>query len=240
MDAIEIKKELGLRAAHLIQPGMIVGLGTGSTAECFIHSLLHRVSTEKLAIQAVASSERSAELARAGGVPVVDLNEVSHVDITIDGADEIDPQKRLIKGAGGALLREKILASASRSMVVIADESKLVSHLGKTKLPLEILSYGAAATRRQIEALGYKGSWRLCPFSALRPTFRFRQQAENLFLTDNGHLIFDLKFTHPLEHPEHLHNELIQIPGVLETGFFFHLAKTILIGRSNGQIEQIS
>ncbi len=239
MDALEIKKELGQKAAQLIQPGMIVGLGTGSTAECFIHSLIHRVKTEKLSIQAVASSEHSSELARAGGVPVMDLNEAPHVDITVDGADEIDPQKRLIKGAGGALLREKILASASRSMVVLADESKLVSHLGKTKLPIEILSYGAAATRRHIEALGYKGSWRLGLFSEIRPTFRLPQQTENLFVTDNGHLIFDLTFSHPLQNPEQLHSELIQIPGVLETGFFFHLAKIILIGHSNGQIKNL-
>ncbi len=240
MNAIEIKKELGLRAAQLIQSGMIVGLGTGSTAECFIHSLLERVQKEKLTIQAVASSERSAELARAGGVSVLDLNEASHVDITVDGADEIDPEKRLIKGAGGALLREKILASSSRSMLVIADETKLVPHLGKTKLPLEILPYGAAATRRHIEALGHKASWRLSPFSPLRPTFHLPQQSENLFLTDNNNLILDLTFSHPLQNPEELHHELTQIPGVLETGFFFHLAKTILIGRLNGKVDQIS
>jgi ribose 5-phosphate isomerase A len=239
VDAIQIKKELGKRAAHLIQPGMVVGLGTGSTAECFIHSLVQRVKSEKLSLKAVASSDRSAELASAGGISILNLNEVSHIDITVDGADEIDSQKRLIKGAGGALLREKILAAASHQMVVIADESKLVDHLGQTKLPIEILSYGALMTRRNIESFGHEGSWRLAQLNQARPTFRLPHEPKELFLTDNGHLIFDLIFSRPLHHPEQLHEQLKQIPGVLETGFFFHLAKKILIGYSDGRIEEI-
>ena len=235
MDTIKIKKQLGHRAAQFVQSGMIVGLGTGSTAECFIQSLVERVKTEQLKIQAVASSERSAELASSGGIPVLDLNEVSHIDLTVDGADEIDPQKRLIKGAGGALLREKILAFASRDVLIIADESKLVNHLGKTKLPLEILSFGAAVTARNIESLGYQGSWR--PNTSNRPSFRLPRASQDLFLTDNGHLIFDLFFSQPLQHPEELHEKLMQIPGILGTGFFFHLAQKVLIGYKDGRMD---
>lgn len=239
MDALEIKKELGKKAARLIQSGMTVGLGTGSTAESFIHSLIERAKTENLILQTVASSARSAELAKAGNLPVLDLNEVSHIDITIDGADEIDPQKRLIKGAGGALLREKILAFASRSVVIIADESKLVPHLGKTKLPLEVLCFGASRTRQKIESLGCQCSWRIHAPNTSRPHFKLPKQSQELFLTDNGHLILDLTFSHPPHSPEQLHEKLKQIPGVLETGFFFHLATKILIGHSNGQIQEL-
>ena len=224
MTLLDAKKSLGKKSASLIESGMIVGLGTGSTAECFIQSLIHRVKEEKLKIEAVASSHRSSELAKAGGIKVVDINEVSQIDITVDGTDEIDPLKRMIKGGGGALLREKILSSSSGEMVVIADESKLVKTVGRGKLPVEILYYGSPSTRKKIEDLGYKGAWR-------------RTQEGSFFLTDNGNLIFDITFDSPPKMPEEVDEELIHIPGVIETGFFFNLAGRVFIGYTDGRIE---
>lgn len=238
MSLIEIKKALGKKAAQLVQDGMIVGLGTGSTAECFIQSLMDRVLVEGLKIKMVASSSESAQLVVSKGLQIVDLNEVSHVDLTVDGADEIDPQKRLIKGAGGALLREKILAAASGEMVVIADESKLVSHLGKTKLPLEILPYGARITQLHLETLGFKGRWR-GSLKGKGSCIRLPHVGEDLFATEQGNVILDLFFDQPLREPNLVHEELIRIPGVIETGFFFALAGRVLIGRVNGKIETL-
>ena len=138
MNQETIKKAVGYKAAELIEEGMLVGLGTGTTVYYFIEKLIERVSNG-LKIQAVSSSLHSAELGQKGGIPMVDINKLSYLDITVDGADEIDPKKRMIKGGGGALLREKILASMSREMVVVVDESKLSHHLGQKKLfPLPI------------------------------------------------------------------------------------------------------
>jgi len=211
------KKAVGTEAAKLIQAGMIVGLGSGSTAEFFIEAL----AASKLPIKAVSSSHRSADLAQSKGIPILDLNEVSHIDITVDGADEIDPKKRMIKGGGGAHVREKILAAASREMVVIVDETKLVSQLGKAKLPVEVLPYGSSMTQRKIEVLSYKGAFR------------------KNFLTDNGNLIFDIQLPSPTSQPEKVHEQLIQIPGVVDTGFFFHLAGRVLIGHANGTVKTL-
>lgn len=226
MDIVKIKKKLGEAAAHLVKDGMIVGLGTGSTAECFIESLIRRVELEKLNIQAVASSKRSAELAKAGKIILLDINDAPRIDLTIDGADEIDPQKRLIKGAGGALLREKILAANSSEMIVIADESKCVKQLGKTKLPVEIVPFGSAKTRQKIESLDWRGAWRT------------NEKSKELFVTDNGHFLLDLAFTKPLAEPERVQDELKAIPGVVDTGLFFHLAGRILIGGADGRIRE--
>src|SRR3990167_2227814 len=142
MSQEKAKQEAALKAVEFIQDGMIVGLGSGTTAAYFIQALAERVK-QGLKIQSVASSHPSADLAKKGGIKVLDLNAVSHVDLTIDGADEIDRKKRMIKGGGGAHVREKILACASKEMVVIVDESKRVERLGKAKLPVEVLFYGS-------------------------------------------------------------------------------------------------
>lgn len=224
MSLLDVKIALGRKAAALIENGMIVGLGSGSTAECFIDALIHRVKNEKISIQAVSSSHRSSELAQKGGIEVMDINEVPRVDLTIDGADEIDPLKRMIKGGGGALLREKILASASTEMVVIVDETKLVPSVGRGKLPVEILYFGSPSIRMRIEELGYKGLWRMTPEGSL-------------YLTDNGNLIFDIEFDSPPHLPEQVNEDLIHIPGVIETGFFFNLAGRVYIGYTDGRME---
>lgn len=219
------KQTAALEAAKLIGSGMIVGLGTGSTATFFIEALARRARTENLSIKAVvASSRRSAEQAAGLGLPVQDLNNVLRVDMTVDGADEIDPQKRLIKGRGGAHVREKILASSSSELVVIADETKLVKRLGAGPLPVEIVSYGAHSTRLKIEKLGYRCAWR-------------QTSDGSPYQTENGNLLLDLSFEEPLLHPEEVHEELIHLPGVVDTGFFFQIAGRIVIGWPNGTFE---
>ncbi|MES2273687.1 MAG: ribose-5-phosphate isomerase RpiA [Chlamydiota bacterium] len=211
------------KAAAWIDSGMIVGLGSGSTAECFIQCLIERCR-EGLHIQTVASSRNSAEMAKKGNIPLLDINTVPRIDITVDGADEIDPKKQMIKGGGGAHVREKILASSSTEMIVIVDESKLVKTLGKAKLPIEILFYGSPATRLKIEELGYAGLWRLHPDGTL-------------FVTENGNLLFDIQFDSPPKLPKQVHESLIQIPGVIDTGFFFDLAGRVVVGHSDGSVK---
>ena len=219
------KKAAAKGAAKLIESKMIVGLGSGSTAAFFIEALAHRAQTENLQIKAaVASSRRSAELGERLGLPIQDLNDICRVDLTVDGADEIDPEKRLIKGRGGAHVREKILAAASSEMIVIADETKLVDRLGVGVLPVEIVGFGAPATRMKVEDLGYKCAWRQNPDGSL-------------YLSDNGNLLLDLSFEAPLSHPEAVQEELIHLPGVVDTGFFFQLAGRILIGYPNCSFE---
>lgn len=219
----EAKVAAGRKAAEFIENGMIVGLGTGSTAECFIHSLISRIQ-KGLRIKGVSSSRASAELAKKGGLEILDINSVPRIDITVDGADEVDPKKRLIKGAGGAHVREKILASASDELIVIVDPSKLVPSVGRGKLPIEVLFYGSPSIRTKIEDLGYPGKWRL-------------NDDGTLYITENGNLLFDLKFESPPPSPEQLHDSIRSIPGVVDTGFFFNLAGRIIIGHTDGKTE---
>jgi ribose 5-phosphate isomerase A len=219
------KKAAGHKAAELIQNDQIVGLGTGSTAAYFIESLIERCQ-QGLRITAVSSSRASTEQARRGGIEVLDINEVPHIDITVDGADEIDPQKRMIKGGGGAHVREKILASASGELIIIVDQTKVVPTLGRAKLPVEILFYGSPSTRQKLENLDYSGRWRM-------------NEDKSLFITENGNLIFDVAFDSPLLVPEQDHEKIIHIPGVVDTGFFFGYAGRVIIGSSEGSVKII-
>ncbi len=219
-----IKKSIGYRAADFIQDGMIVGLGTGSTAKYFIEKLAQRIHQEDLHIQAVASSKRSLEQALSLKIPMIDINSICHVDITIDGADEIDKEKRMIKGGGGALVREKIVASMSREMIVIVDESKISPLLGRKKLPVEVIPFGHTATLHKIKKLGHSA------------TIRMNPESNTVYITDNGNYIIDIFFSHLLLNPEQEEKNLLQIPGVVDTGFFFHLAGRVIIGFSDGQI----
>lgn len=214
------KKAAGYRAAQLIKDHMIVGLGTGSTAAYFIEALILECK-KGLKITAVASSQKSKEIAINGNIFVLDLNDVSKIDITVDGADEIDSQKRMIKGGGGAHVREKILAASSSEIIIVIDETKLVSSIGKAKLPVEILPYGSKMTEKKINALGFHGKWRMA--SQCKP-----------FITDNGNLILDVQFPYPPSSPEKVHEQLKSIPGVVDTGFFFHLAQKVIIGHKDG------
>lgn len=217
-----VKKAIGVKAASLIEEGMTVGLGTGSTAFYFIESLIERCHAG-LKIQTVASSQKSSQQARAGGLPLLDINLISSLDITVDGADEVDSLKQMIKGGGGALVREKIVASMSREMVVLIDETKLVAQLGSKNLPVEIIPFGHLATQRHLEEHDYRGEWRI-------------EKNGALFITDNNNYILDIHFQNPLTNPQADHERMIEVPGVVDTGFFFHLAGRMIIGFLDGQI----
>lgn len=218
-----MKQQAGYKAAEWVKEGMLVGIGTGSTVHFFIDHLIKRCH-RGLQIQAICSSVDSQKRAQKGNIPLCDDQEVTTIDIMFDGADEIDSQKRMIKGGGGALMREKILANASREMVVIIDETKKVSLLGTHKLPVEILPFAHTATIAKIGMLGFRGVLRT-------------RDSNLLFYTDNGNLIYDIEFHTARETPEKDHEQLIHIPGVVETGYFFNLAGRVLIGKSTGDVE---
>jgi len=218
------KKLAAQKAAEYVKEGMLVGIGTGSTVFYFIEYLISRCK-QGLKISAVSSSERSTKQALSGGIPFADIHKITSIDLTIDGADEVDSKKRMIKGGGGALLREKILASSSEEMIVIVDEKKVVKKLGQRPLPVEILPFGIQATIMKMNSMGFMG--------------RLRQQQDgSLYHTDNGNFIYDINYPKGIDHPEEDHLKLIQIPGVIETGFFFHLAKKIIIGYEDGHVEE--
>ena len=222
MSIESIKKSVGYKAAEFIENGMLIGLGTGSTAFYFIEKLIQRCK-EGLKVHAVASSEKSLQQARKGNIPLLDIENITALDLTVDGADEIDPKKRMIKGGGGALVREKIIAAMSHEMVVIVDESKLVHELGKCKLPIEVLSFARNATFQHIIKAGYRAEFRV-------------KTDGSLLITDNGNFIVDIHFDHPRTNPEEDHETLIHIPGVVDTGFFFHLAGRVVVGFADGQV----
>lgn len=221
---IDIAKAAAAQAAStLIQDGMIVGLGTGSTAAFFISFLVDRCRNG-LNIQAVASSEKSHQQALAGGIKMADINTLTSIDFTVDGADEIDPQKRMIKGGGGALLREKIVASMSKEMIVIVDEAKHVKQLGKHPLPVEIIPFAHEAIIYKLNQVGYQG--------ILRKT-----SSDQRFMTDSGNYIYDISFKNLLTDPEDDHLIIKNIPGVVETGLFLNLAGRVITGFSDGHVE---
>lgn len=217
------KQAAGYKALEWIRPDMIVGLGSGSTAAYFIQALIAR-SKEGLKVETVASSMHSQKMAEAGGLIVRDINEVSRIDVTVDGADEIDTKKRMIKGGGGAHVREKILASCSKAVIIIIDPSKIVPAIGTRKLPIEIIPFGAKQTEAKIRSLGYQGSWRF-------------DQNRHFVKTDNHNFLWDLHFTTPPAAPEKVHEELKNIPGVVDTGFFFHLADVVIVGQPDGSTQ---
>lgn len=213
------KKAAAEKAISFIKDGMIIGIGTGSTTFYFIEKLIKQCKAG-LNIKAVASSEKTMDIARKGEIPLLGINTVKSLDIYVDGADEIDPEKRMIKGGGGALVREKISANMSKERIFIVDESKLVSKLGKRPLPVEIIPFASAATIHQLECLGYKGS------------LRMRNNAP--YITDNHNFIYDVHL--PDHKPEMIHQQISAVPGVVDTGFFFNLAGKVIIGFLDGKV----
>jgi ribose 5-phosphate isomerase A len=217
------KREAARRALELVKPGMKLGLGSGTTAHEFVDLVGDEVKGG-LEIVCVATSEATEAQARGLGIPLSTLDEIADLDLTVDGADEIDPQLRLIKGGGGALLREKIVAAASKRMAVIADASKLVPRLGAFPLPVEVVPFGLAATRRHIEQaiadLGLKGPLRL-------------RGGAKPFVTDGGHYILDCSLG-AIDEPERLGQRLSTIPGVVEHGLFVGFARTAIIAGAEG------
>jgi ribose 5-phosphate isomerase A len=217
------KAAAGRAAVRFVQKGMRIGLGTGSTVEYFLQALGERCR-DGLVIQALASSIATEKRARALGIPLADPDSITALDITVDGADEVDSHKRLIKGGGGALLREKILAYMAEELIVIVDASKIVSTLGKVPLPLEIIPFAQAATRCHLEKQGFD--------------VRLRHQADGtIFITDNGNYILDVKHSLPYGDIEGLNQRLRMIPGIVETGFFCNMSGRVLIGYNNGNVE---
>lgn len=218
------KKSAAYAAAAFVKNGMIVGLGTGSTATLFIERLIE-LYREGLNISVVATSSRTEALARKGELPVVDINGLISIDLTIDGADEVDENKCMIKGGGGALLREKIIASMSKELIIIVDETKLVDRLGKKfPLPVEIVPFAHTATMCRIEKLGCSGKLRT-------------DASGEIFKTDNGNYIYDIHFKELIEDPKQLELRLKEIVGVIESGLFVHLANRIVIGYNNGNVK---
>lgn len=218
------KQAAAMKAVTLVQSGMRIGLGSGSTAAFFIEALIVRIKAEKLDIKALPTSSHSAEMARQGGIALLDPEHTDRIDLDFDGADRIDAQRRMIKGGGGALMREKIVAAMSREMIVLIDETKQCEILGGFPLPVEISPFGAAATCRAIERLGYSGKLR-------------RASGGKIYITDNGNYIYDIETPALFPDPERDDARLQTIPGVLETGFFIGLAGRIIVGRADGTAD---
>ncbi|HET8827517.1 MAG TPA: ribose-5-phosphate isomerase RpiA [Terriglobales bacterium] len=221
---LETEKRSAARAAvQLVQFGSVVGLGSGSTATFAIQFLAERVRSG-LKIVGIPTSQATKQLAEQLGIPLTTLDENPVIDIDIDGADEIDPQLNLIKGGGGAMLREKVIASASKRFVVVAESTKLVSHLGKFPLPVEVISFAEALVKRRIEALGAQVTLR-------------KQRDGGVYVTDEGHHILDCNFGE-IADPAALNAKLHEIPGVVEHGLFIRLAETAFVGK-DGNVVQV-
>lgn len=212
------KKIAGEKAAEYIKDGMIVGLGTGSTARYLVDKVGEMVRNG-LCIQAVPTSKATEQQARQLGIPLLDINEVEAIDLAIDGVDEIDRDFNATKGGGGALFREKIVADLAKEVIWIMDESKLVEHLGDYPLPVEILPYGCQVTVRKLEKLGY------------HPVMRNKDG--KLFVTDNGNYIVDMHLSAPVD-VEEVRKNLSSIVGVLETGQFLKMCARIIVGTDDG------
>lgn len=233
-DQDALKRDVGRAAAAKVEEGMVLGLGTGSTAEAFLHALADRVAGG-LSVRGVPTSQRTAELCEAIGIKLTDLDRDPVLDLAIDGADEIDPRLNLIKGGGGALLREKIVAAAARDMLVIADGSKLVDTLGAFALPIEINPFGAAATMRAIGEVC--ASFGLPQDGEIRRNLATSRADSAAFETDGGHWIVDYRLQ-AIDDAPGLDSALRAIPGVVETGLFIGMASQALIAR-NGQVDLI-
>jgi ribose 5-phosphate isomerase A len=224
VNARDQEKQLAARAAvQLVESGDIVGLGSGSTATYAIRFLAERVR-EGLKIVGIPTSQKTKQLAEQLGIPLSTLEEHPQIDIDIDGADEIDAQLNLIKGGGGALLREKVVASASRRFIVVAESTKLVARLGKFPLPVEVIAFAESLVQTRIEALGAQVSLR-------------RYAYDNPYVTDEGHHILDCNFGKIADPPE-LAEKLCSIPGVVEHGLFIGMAEMAFLG-DNGRVVQL-
>jgi len=225
MNVETYKRAAAARALDFVRSGMRLGLGTGSTARHFVELLAERVRAG-LDVVAVPTSEATQAQAARLGIALTTLDETPELDLTVDGADEIAPDLTLIKGGGGALLREKVVASASAAMVVIADESKWVATLGRYPLPIEIVPFGAMATRRAVEAAAADAA---CPGPApLR-----KGQNGHAFVTDGGHWLLDAQLQR-IADPQALATRLSAVPGVMEHGLFIGMARTAILAGPGG------
>ena len=216
------------RAVDFVQPGMKLGLGTGSTSAWMVRCLAERVREEGLKVTGVATSTRTAELARSLGIRIASLDEVKWLDLTIDGADEFDRNLALIKGGGAALLQEKIVATASDQMIVIADAGKEVATLGAFPLPVEIIPFGWQTTKALVEEL-------LVSMDVLTRDVTLRMNGDAPLVTDEANYILDLHLGR-INNPRQLSLVLNQIPGVVENGLFIDICDIVVIGHSDGLV----
>lgn len=217
---VNMKEMVGKQAATYIESGMTVGLGTGSTAYYFVEEIGRRVKEEGLDIIGVTTSKRTKEQAEKLGIPLKSVDEVDFIDVTVDGADEIAPDFSGIKGGGGALLFEKIVAEQSKRIIWIVDESKMVDYLGRFPLPVEVIPYGSEQLFKKFEVKGY------------RPKFRVLENGER-YLTDSQNYIIDLD-VFPIKDPVTFGVELKALTGVVEQGLFTNMTETVLIGTPDG------
>ncbi|MFK5977314.1 MAG: ribose-5-phosphate isomerase RpiA [Rhizobiaceae bacterium] len=219
-----LKIEAAGAALTLVEDGMKLGIGTGSTADEFVRLLAEKIS-DGLSIIGVPTSEKTAALCRELSVPLTTLEETPQLDLTIDGADEVDNDLNLIKGGGGALLREKIVAFASREMIVIADSSKLVPVLGEFPLPVEVNPFGLNATTIAVDAI----------LNSINPqgTVVLRMKDSKPFVTDGGHFILDTFFGR-IPNPNEVSESLLEVPGVVQHGLFLSIASQVFIAGKDG------
>ncbi|MDP1511080.1 ribose-5-phosphate isomerase RpiA [Paenibacillus sp. CMAA1739] len=218
---MNLKQKAAEKAVEAIQDGMKVGLGTGSTAYWAIQKIGERVA-QGLHIQAVATSQASEDQARELGIPIIPFDQIGRLDVTIDGADEVNEQLVLVKGGGGALLREKIVESNTDRLIIIVDESKDVKVLGAFPLPVEVVPFASEWTLEALRQTGCKADWRM-------------KDGER-YLTDNGNYIADCRYG-TIENPHELEIRLNHIPGVVDNGLFINMADQVIIARANGQID---
>lgn len=217
------------RAADFVENGMRVGLGTGSTAAWLVRCLGERVRDNGLKIRGVPTSSRTAALARDVGIEVISLDEARWLDVTIDGADEFDANLALIKGGGGALLQEKVVATASDQMIVIADAAKEVEHLGAFALPVEVIPFGWQTTQALVEET-------LVSMDVMGRSATLRMNADQPYVTDEGNHILDLHLGR-IGNPRQLAMVLNQIPGVVENGLFIDICDKVVVGYADGKVE---
>ena len=220
----EIKEQLGKEAAQLVQQDMILGIGSGSTVFYFINALAERVHNG-LECAAVPTSEQTRLLAAQKNIKLVTLNEITVIDLTIDGADEIDQQLHIIKGGGGALLQEKMVAAASTQVVIIADHTKLVAQTGYFPLPVEVIPYGWKQVQHHIE-------------QRHKIKIELRKKNNQPFITDHGHYILDCYFQQ-IADPAALNTSLHLIPGVVETGLFINMVDMAIIGYNDRSFQRL-
>ncbi len=225
------KRAAAARALEFVSDGMKLGLGTGSTAQWFVDLLARRMRAEGLRITGVPTSGRTRAQAEALGIPLTTLDAAGWLDLTIDGADEFDARLNLIKGGGGALLQEKIVATACARMVVITDPSKQVATLGAFPLPVELVRFGAGATMRLSGEL-------LERHDVAGRAMTMRQGDDGPYITDEGHYIIDLELAR-IGNPARLNIELNTIPGVVETGLFCGIASAVVVGEPDGTARVI-
>lgn len=221
MQQDEWKRMAAEEAVKAIEPGMAIGIGTGTTAAYLVRALALRLREGLTIAGTVPTSQATAQLAANLGIPLSSLDTFPELDLAIDGADEIDPQLFLIKGGGGALLREKIVASAARRFLVIADATKLVAKLGTlAPLPVEAVPFAATPVRRRLEQLG--------------ASVQLRQRNGQTFITDNANVILDCYFTNGIDDPAMLDLQLHSITGVVETGLFLRMAERAIVAGASG------